>query len=493
MIPRVIHQIWKTPDIPASHRYWSSSWQRLNSNFKYRIWNHSDIERLIEKDFPTWKSVFYGYKENKSHIDLARYLILKKHGGLYVDLDCECLRPQEDLLTGHKLVVGTEPITHLNAARSEHPQLPYLACSGFLGSVPDHPFWDHLFEKFKQNSKQVNPLDPTGGLVLTEALLNSNMAGITILDPEILYPADKQACSSGKINDLEFFDKITKNSYAIHHWKNPWSHPQADHHALQLPGIAIRIVEADKIDAELKLDPAPEKPLISCLMVTRGKPNFVRAAINGYLNQTYKHSELVIVTEADPAGLSLVRAEYDDPRIRWKFVDSAEKLPLGALRNLSVDEAVGDYIANWDDDDLNDPSRLAHQLKYLQQTNSPACMLLRWMVWWPSKKRIFISQRRLWEGSLLCRTSILPRYPEIEKAEDTFLIKKLLQQHNITAIDVPRLYIYVCHGANTWHDAHFDFICKKSTANFSGEKYDQMLNEIGRRVDIKNYPLRDIG
>ena len=52
--------------------------------------------------------------------------------------------------------------------------------------------------------------------------------------------------------------------------------------------------------------------------------------------------------------------------------------------------------------------------------------------------------------------------------------------------------MYVCHGANTWHDAHFEFIYKKSTANFSGEKYDQMLNEIGRRVEIMNYPLRDI-
>jgi len=113
-------------------------------------------------------------------------------------------------------------------------------------------------------------------------------------------------------------------------------------------------------------------------------------------------------------------------------------------------------------------------------------------IWWPSKKRIFISQRRLWEGSLLCRKSIMPRYPEIEKAEDTFLIKKLQQQHNITAIDVPRLYMYVCHGANTWHDAHFEFIYKKSTANFSGEKYQKMLNEIGRRVEIMNYPLRDI-
>ena len=32
--------------------------------------------------------------------DVLRYEILRRHGGVYVDVDVECLRPLDDLLTG---------------------------------------------------------------------------------------------------------------------------------------------------------------------------------------------------------------------------------------------------------------------------------------------------------------------------------------------------------------------------------------------------------
>src|SRR5690625_7327905 len=40
--------------------------------------------------------------------DLARWVILRDHGGLYADTDTWALRPVDDLLTGHSMVLGWE-------------------------------------------------------------------------------------------------------------------------------------------------------------------------------------------------------------------------------------------------------------------------------------------------------------------------------------------------------------------------------------------------
>ncbi len=98
MILRIIHQTWRTYEVPECYRDWQASWQRLNPGYAYRLWTNGDIERLIAEDFPQWAPLFNSYAKNICRIDLARYLILKKHGGIYADLDHECLRPQDPLL-----------------------------------------------------------------------------------------------------------------------------------------------------------------------------------------------------------------------------------------------------------------------------------------------------------------------------------------------------------------------------------------------------------
>ena len=41
--------------------------------------------------------------------DLGRYLLLLSFGGIYADLDCQCLQEIEPLIDGRQLVIATEP------------------------------------------------------------------------------------------------------------------------------------------------------------------------------------------------------------------------------------------------------------------------------------------------------------------------------------------------------------------------------------------------
>lgn len=489
MIPRLIHQLWKSTDVPPGCRHWVASWQRLNPSYRYRLWTNSDLERLLEQEFPAWREIFWGYRDNICRIDLARCLILKRYGGIYADLDFECLRPQDELLHGRSLVLGLEPDSHAERYQEVRPGLSGIACNAWMASTPEHPFWDHLLACMRQSARADEVLDATGPFVLTQALESYAGTDVTVLESPVLYPVAKDPCWSGQINDLEFFEQVTRHAHAIHYWVGSWHRRGSDPRELKLPKIRTR-----------RSDPAPpgegappalseeKPPLISCLMVTRGQADMVRQAIRGFVAQTYSRTELIVVTDAPANLLALVRSEFEDPRIKWFFLDPSGGMTLGSLRNVSIEHACGDYVAQWDDDDLHDPSRLQLQMYALLHYRVKACMLERWTVWWPERRRLFLSSRRTWEGTLLCLKSAMPRYPSWSRAEDTELVAELLRTQAVILMDAPRLYTYVVHGGNTWDSAHFESLYEKSSHPFDEASYERVLNEISRRVDVHGHP-----
>jgi len=495
-IPRIIHQTWKSADLPRDFRHWQKSWRDLHPDFEYRFWTNEDLEDLVETHFPDWRRLFWAYKENICRVDLARYLILKRHGGLYVDMDFECLRPHHKLLDGD-LLFGTEPAEHADLVKAREAGIARIVCNAWMASAPGHPFWDHLLESLaaaaSAGAKDV--LDLTGPFVLSRAVSSYPGADLKVLPAETLYPVQKQACYRGDIQDLAFFEAATRSAYALHHWAGTWFRPQSDHPDLALPLAKVSVRRASGMrgrglpehEVATAVPDAVDAPLVSCLMVTRGDPLRVRRSIQSFLDQTYPNTELVIVTDAREEQMQLVRADYPQGNIRWVFVAPDSGLVLGQLRNLSIDEASGEYVLQWDDDDLFDPSRIFYQLQAIRKGRAQASVLLRWTVWWPAKRRLFISERRAWEGSLMCARTAMPRYPAMARGEDKPLVESLLREVDVVLIDAPRLYIYVIHGSNTWTLEHFEGISSRLTVDLGGDAYSRVLRELSRRVDVEHH------
>lgn len=212
----------------------------------------------------------------------------------------------------------------------------------------------------------------------------------------------------------------------------------------------------------------PNLPFISCLCVTRNKPLMLQRVINCFRNQSYRNKQLVIVYEESDelTGGFLHGFTWEESIKLVKVPDKPVKLPLGTLRNLSLEHADGDYVCQWDDDDWYDPDRLSVQMDALLKAGRTACILSQWIVFDAVSSKAYLSNRRLWEGSILCRKDILQNrsYPEISKGEDTEVIDYLLRNNLLTVIhDMPELYIYTYHGANTWEQDHFTDIFAAST------------------------------
>jgi mannosyltransferase OCH1-like enzyme/glycosyltransferase involved in cell wall biosynthesis len=472
-IPRIIHQTWKTRDVPAEWQAYQASWRQHHPDWEYRFWTDAELRAFIAAHYAWFLPIYDGYSEPIMRVDAARYFLLAHFGGIYADLDYECLRPFDPLVAGRDLVLGREPDAHHKQAQPRSGDLPYLVCNAMMASAPGHPFWEHVFRELIASHQALDPLEATGPFLLTRAQRSFRGTPITVLPAALLFPlialrpwvqlspAEQQTIAAG--------------AYGLHHWSNTWCHEPIARKRRQ---FACRLlVHAQALfqgTLDLNTYHDSDVPLISCLMVTRGRPALALRAIHCFHIQTYPNRELIIIDDDPDDTLAHAVAQLNNPRIRHLRLPDNER-SLGDLRNLAVEAAAGAYIAQWDDDDLSDPERLAIQMAAIRTLGATACMLQRQQIWWPDQQRIALSIQRPWEGSLLCARERLPRYPALGKGEDTPVTVRILQRERVALLDAPMLYTYVCHGSNTHTAAHWERHWQAATVRYSGDQYTNQL------------------
>jgi glycosyltransferase involved in cell wall biosynthesis len=114
-------------------------------------------------------------------------------------------------------------------------------------------------------------------------------------------------------------------------------------------------------------------PLVSILMVTYNRADFIGAAIASVMAQTYKNWELIIIDDGSTDGTKSVTETALEPRIR--YVSHDRNKGIQASRNEALSLAHGNYIAVLDSDDLwTDPQKLEAQVAYLNE--HPDCVVV---------------------------------------------------------------------------------------------------------------------
>lgn len=189
-------------------------------------------------------------------------------------------------------------------------------------------------------------------------------------------------------------------------------------------------------------------PLVTAMMITgrhSARYALARVAIECFLQQTYDNKELVIVNHGD---LSLA-CPYD--HVREIRVKKGENDTLGDLRNIALDNAKGDLIMVWDDDDWYHPLRMEVQVNAYELD---AAVLLKNQIRFNLLNRCgfsFHSQTGI-PGTMLYPRDIPFRYLSIERNEDTVL--KVMFPHHVVIDNDPLLYIRFFHGLNTFGARH---------------------------------------
>jgi len=193
------------------------------------------------------------------------------------------------------------------------------------------------------------------------------------------------------------------------------------------------------------------EPLISCIMPTADRRVFVPQAIQCFLQQDYANRELIVVDD----GTDLI-ADLMPPDPRLRYVRLEGKHTIGAKRNLACQEAKGEIIVHWDDDDWMANWRLSYQVASLLKDQADLCGLDKvlhydiksgqaWQYIYPEGRRPWVA------GNTLCYTKAFWQrnpFPDLNVGEDTRFLWSHRPKHILTLQDVT-FYIALIHPGNT--------------------------------------------
>jgi glycosyltransferase involved in cell wall biosynthesis len=222
------------------------------------------------------------------------------------------------------------------------------------------------------------------------------------------------------------------------------------------------------------------EPLVSCVMPTADRRRFVRRAIAQFLAQDYPHSELLIVDDGTDRIADLVPA---DPRVR--YIGLERRLVLGAKRNLACEQARGDLIVHWDDDDWSASWRLRYQVEQLVASRADIAGLDRVLFLDPATNEAweydYPRTAAPWVyGATLIYTKDFWRrnaFPPLSVGEDSRFVWANVPKR-VVAHDDFRFFVATVHTANT---------SRKDTRGhrwrrFSTERLHTLMRQDGREA-----------
>lgn len=214
-IPKIIHQTWKDETIPDSMKNYVKSWKTLHPEYKYMFWTDITIRDFIKNYYPWFLIYFDSYPHQIMRVDAFRFFVLHRYGGIYADLDMECYKSIDTLLSDASCLLFLEWKGSVSNA---------IMCS-----IPNHPFLEYCFKALIQNHSSSGPntvaWKVTGPKFLTNSLKEYTEMGNSDykIYPNYYYfpipwhkPLGDQSGQSVKY----------PNSYGAHHWQGTWWQPQ---------------------------------------------------------------------------------------------------------------------------------------------------------------------------------------------------------------------------------------------------------------------------
>jgi mannosyltransferase OCH1-like enzyme len=137
-IPKIIHLTWKTKIIPLKWKRMALSWKKTNPEWKIKLWTDEDNRKYISENYPDFLPIFDAYPHNIQRADAIRYFLLKDFGGVYCDLDIECLGSLDEYFDNSESEVFLVQSGNVKV---------FTNC--FMASKPGAKFWDEVIDRLK--------------------------------------------------------------------------------------------------------------------------------------------------------------------------------------------------------------------------------------------------------------------------------------------------------------------------------------------------------
>jgi inositol phosphorylceramide mannosyltransferase catalytic subunit len=201
-IPRVFHRIWFGGPEPEHHLRWAESWRHLHPGWRVVTWTEHTVGALHNQ------AIFDAATSPAQMADVARYELLLRYGGVYLDTDFEALRPIDALLDGVSFFCASEDEIWLSL--------------GIIGSTPGHPVLRALVDELAAHvtAHPDAPVNEQTGPYYMTRVINRLRSGphpedVTVFPSALFYPYHfSEPWRAG--------DSFPE-AYAVHHWDHSWA------------------------------------------------------------------------------------------------------------------------------------------------------------------------------------------------------------------------------------------------------------------------------
>jgi alpha 1,6-mannosyltransferase len=222
LIPKIIWQTYKD-SFDKLQPYMIdavNTWKNLNPEFEYRYMDDEAAAEFILNEYgKEWHNIFINFPVGVMRGDLWRYMIIYKYGGVYTDLDTECLKPIDTWLNqDYNMIVCPE--TDINL------------CQWTFAASPGNPILKSVLDTIKEKLKNPEFGSPhfvhnhTGPSIWTKGILKALDIKIdNLIDNYVLLNSSDNAklygfhCYGGENWRIFHFVDV-KHIYASQKWND---------------------------------------------------------------------------------------------------------------------------------------------------------------------------------------------------------------------------------------------------------------------------------
>ena len=193
----------------------------MNPDWEYKLWTDEDLHELVQDHYPELEELYLSYPNPVQRADMGRYLVLDHCGGVYADIDTECLSPLDPITDDARVILAEEPVEHHHHATSLG--LDHFFFNGVMASPKGHPFWKHLIAilvRSRHASRYV--IESTGPVVLTSAVDTfENPDRLALHSCHIFNPLTDK----GRRSKAQLFGDYAHLHFCNHYWSGSWFRP----------------------------------------------------------------------------------------------------------------------------------------------------------------------------------------------------------------------------------------------------------------------------
>lgn len=208
MIPHTIHYCWfGCHPKPRLIKKCIESWKEYLPDWEIVEWNESNY------DVNQNKYIAEAYRQKKWAfvVDYARFDILNRFGGVFLDTDVELLKPIPEEMLDYEAFTGFESVKTVN------PGLVYASIAG--QAMLERVISAYEKREFGQkvNGRLENIVDVVTGVLKKQGLKENNT--FQVINKVAVFPKEYFCCFDHETQSFE----ITGQTVSVHHYFASWS------------------------------------------------------------------------------------------------------------------------------------------------------------------------------------------------------------------------------------------------------------------------------